>query len=74
MSILNYFRLHRRDQLGLPDPRGPLSTSLTPSAIASANKEVETLLKATSGSSCSTGTGKRGEYNRYTILCHSQSI
>ena len=52
--------LRRRNNL--PDPHGSLSSLLTPSAIASANKEVEALLKTISGSSnCST---KRGAYNR----------
>jgi len=36
-----YFQLRRGDQLCLPDPHGSLSTSLTPTAVASANKEVE---------------------------------
>jgi len=63
MSILNYFKA-RRDY-NLPNPRGSLSGSLSPSAIASANKEVEALLKATSGSSSSSFSGgKRGPYNR----------
>ena len=62
MSILKYFKLRRRDQLDLPDPRGSLSTLLTPSAIASANSKIEALLKTTSGSSCS--TGKHGAYNK----------
>ena len=66
MSILNYFK-GRRDY-NLPNPRGSLSGLLSPSAIASANKEVEALLKATSGSNsssfCNNPGGKRGPCNR----------
>jgi len=50
-SILNYFKLRR--QSNLPDPRGSLSASLSPGAIASANKELEALLKTDSNSSSS---------------------
>ena len=66
LSTLNYFKLHRRDQLDLPDPCGSLSTSLPPSAIASANREVEALLKTTNGSSYY--TGKRGAHNRKLLI------
>ena len=52
MSILKYFK--QKD--GLPEPRGELSTSVRPSAIARANKEVEEEMAA---------AGKtRGPYRR----------
>ena len=36
MSILHYFR----KKTGLPDPKDSLSSSIAPTAIAAANKEV----------------------------------
>ena len=41
MSILNYFN----KKTGLPDTKGSLSLSISPTAIATANKEVKALLK-----------------------------
>jgi len=56
MSILNYFK----KKTGLPDPKGSLSSSISPTAIATANKEVKALLKNSGDSKC----GKHGPYNR----------
>ena len=56
MSILHYFR----KKTTLPDPKGSLSSSITPTAIATANKEVKALLKNSGGNKY----GKRGPYNR----------
>jgi len=55
MSI-NYFK----KKTGLLDPKSSLSLSISPTAIATANKEVKTLLKNIGSSKC----GKRGPYNR----------
>ena len=48
-KVMSIFKLHHRDQLGLwpglPAPCGAISSSLTPTAIASVNNEVEALLK-----------------------------
>jgi len=41
MSILNYIK----KKTGLPDPKGSLSLSIVPTAIATANEEVKALLK-----------------------------
>ena len=40
MSILNYFK----PQDGLPDPKGPLSQSLSSRAITAANSEVANVI------------------------------
>ena len=56
MSILHYFR----KKTTLPDLKGSLSSSITPTAIAAANKEVKALLKNSGGNKY----GKRGPYNR----------
>ena len=52
MSLLRYLK----PSGGLPDPKGPLSSSLPASAIVSANKEVSKELESK----------KRGKYNKYT--------
>ena len=41
MSILNYFKM----KIAKPDPKGYLSSSIAPTAIATANEEVKALLK-----------------------------
>lgn len=56
MSILKYFK---RNKEGLPDPRGDLSLSISPRAIALANREVEVEQKKPK---------KRGQYFRYSEL------
>ena len=53
MSILNYFK----PKDSLPDPKGPLSQTLSSLAIAAANSEVA---KVIAGSAAK----KRGEYNK----------
>ena len=55
MSIRQYF--NPRD--GLPDPKGPLCNSVSSSAIAMANKEVEKELAAKKK--------KRGQYRRCEV-------
>lgn len=52
MSLLRYLKRAG----GLPDPRGPLSSTLPGNVIAAANREVEKELK----------TKKRGQYKKYT--------
>ena len=54
MALFRYFK----PQDGLPDPRGTLSTSILPTAIAQANREVQ----KTTGSN----RKKRGPYKRYS--------
>lgn len=54
MSLLRYLKRAG----GLPDPRGPLSSTLPGNVIAAANREVEKELK----------TKKRGQYKKYTPL------
>ena len=55
--LMKYFK--RKNEL--PDPKGPLSAVINPSAIAVANKEVKDL----SGNGTSIErAGKRGRYNR----------
>lgn len=57
MALLKYFKTAPVS----PNPNGPMSSQVLPSAIASANKEVKTLLDA-----CSTeGNGGRGKYSVY---------
>ena len=51
MSLRRYLKLKG----GLPDPRGPLSASMSPAAIASANREVEMAKKT---------PAKRGTYKK----------
>ena len=46
MSILDYFKMKN----ALPNPTGPLSTVVTPLAIAASSKEVKALLSGESGS------------------------
>jgi len=53
MSLCRY--LEPRN--GLPDPKGVLSTSISPQAISRANFEVESVLK-------SQGNTSRGPYRR----------
>lgn len=57
MSLLRY--LKHKD--GLPDPKGPLSSSVASRAIARANREVAELLSASGEKK------KRGPYRRYFI-------
>ena len=47
MDLLKYFK-----QKGLPNPRGLLSTSISPLAIVSANREVEEEIKKTKEKKC----------------------
>ena len=54
MALYRYFK----PQDGLPDPRGPLSTCIHPTAIAQANHEVQ----KTTGSKGK----KRGPYKQYS--------
>ena len=62
MSPLQYFKTAER----LPDPRGPLSRSLTSSTIASSSRKV---LEATA-----TKSSKRGSYTKqvYWVTTHEQ--
>ena len=55
MSLLHYFK--KKD--GLPDPKGPLSQSLSSRAISAANSEVAKVL-----SDSSSGSKECGEYKK----------
>ena len=57
MALLRYFK----PVDGLPNPKGPLSSSISSQAIAAANKEVQKAV----GQSSVTGK-KRGPYNKFT--------
>jgi predicted RNA-binding protein YlxR (DUF448 family) len=57
MSLLNYFQPVN----GLPDPKGELSESISPEAIALANREVKKAL--------SEKTKRRGSY-----ICYSEEL
>ena len=66
MALLRY--LKRVD--GLPDPKGPLTSSIPAQAIAEANKEVQ---KAMDQSSVTGTCGKkRGSYKNYTATQRSE--
>ncbi len=54
MALLKYFK---KDSV-LPNPHGPLSTRVLPSAIATANKEVKPLLDATKDNASGASRGK----------------
>ena len=56
MSILKYLKLNKG---GLPDPRGDLSSSISPKAIALTNREVEVEQKKAK---------KHGQYFWYSEL------
>ena len=56
-SILQYFKESSSSDYQLPNPRGRLSCSVPSAAIASANREVQSLLEKGK---------KRGPYQRYT--------
>ena len=43
-SILRYYKPRSAESSGLPSPSGPLSTTIPPAAIASANWEVGMVL------------------------------
>ena len=60
MSLLKYFKRNNE----LPNPTGPLSTAVTPSGIATANRKIEVLMRGESGS---TQQRKRGRYNRSDV-------
>ena len=55
MALYKYFKKNSV----LPNPDGPLSTRVPPSAIAEANKKVQPLIKTDSASK---KTGKCGQY------------
>ena len=55
MNLYSYFKPTN----GLPDPRGSLSSDITPEAISLANKEVECTLKESAVSK------KSGAYTKY---------
>ena len=55
MSILRYFK----QASGLPDPKGPLSSTISSRAIAEANKQVQEALGGEKNA-------KRGPYQRYS--------
>ena len=61
MSLLRYFKPAN----GLPDPKGSLSTTISPDVIAEMNKEVEEATRSVAG-------GKRGHYQTYTSSERSQ--
>lgn len=63
MALLRY--LKRVD--GLPDPKGPLTSSISAQAIAEANKEVQKAM----GQNSVTGK-KRGSYKKYTATQRSE--
>ena len=54
MSLRQYFRPRE----GLPDPKGPLASSVSSRAIAAANREVEAVLSAENKEK------KRGSYQK----------
>ena len=58
MSVQQAMSLRRylKPRNGLPDPRGDLSSEITPQAIAMVNREVEGALK--------NGTTSRGPYRK----------
>ena len=62
MSLLNYFSRKRKS---LPDPNGPLSSTVKPQAIVSANKKVSALLDSSSSKEDSFGSS-RGPYMRFS--------
>ena len=55
MTLLKYFK----KTATLPDPKGPISSQVPPSSIASANKEVKHLLERSTGKA-------RSNYSTYT--------
>ena len=57
LALLRYFKPFD----GLPNPKGPLTSSISSQAIAAANKEVQKAV----GQSSVTGK-KRGTYKKYT--------
>ncbi len=59
MALYKYFKKNSV----LPNPDGPLSTRVPPSAIAEANKQVQPLIE---NDSASKKSGKRGQYLVYT--------
>ena len=59
-SILRYYKPRSAESSGLPSPSGPLSTTIPPAAISSANREVEVVLNDAAAKS------KRGPYKKYT--------
>ena len=61
MALLRYFKPAN----GLPDPKGSLSTTISPDDIAEMNKEVEEATRSIAG-------GKRGHYQTYTSSERSQ--
>ena len=62
MSLLNYFK-RKKD---LPNPRGSLSSSISPRAIALANREVQEEIKRGK-------ENKPGPYNKL-VVCLTTSI
>ena len=62
MSLLNYFSRKRKS---LPDPNGPLSSTVKPQAIESANKKVSALLDSSSSKEDSSRSS-RGPYMRFS--------
>ena len=64
-SILDFFSKKRSDA-HLPDPRGPLSSKILPSTIASANTEVLRVMNGRCPSKLKSAGGKRGGYNKYS--------
>ena len=61
MALLRYLKPAN----GLPDPKGSLSTTISPDIIAEMNKEVEEATHSVAG-------GKRGHYQTYTSSERSQ--
>ena len=59
-SILRYYKPASSSDCRLPSPHGPLSRSIPSAAIASANREVQSILDQQSKPK------KRGPYERYT--------
>ena len=63
-TLFSYFeRRNDSNETPLPDPEGPLSLKVPASTIISANKEVETVLKLSTGES---RKRTRGSYDRFS--------
>ena len=71
MSILKYFKRtdskSRLSESVLPDPTGPLSSSISSGAIASANERVANVIDISAGS-------KKGSRGPYQILTSAQKL
>lgn len=66
MSLLNYFR-PIREKIGLPDPSGPLSSTVPSSSIAACNAEVIAVLEKVASSGVKQPYCKLSPAQRYEI-------